>query len=77
MTIDVDAVDQALTTTRAVRLRLDLERPVDHQIILDCIDVAEQAPSGETRAAAAGSSFATPRSRPSWPSCTWSRPAGG
>jgi nitroreductase len=46
MTIDVGAVDEALTTTRAVRLRLDLERPVDHQIILDCIDVAEQAPSG-------------------------------
>jgi nitroreductase len=27
-------------------LRLDLERPVDQQILLDCIDVAEQAPSG-------------------------------
>ena len=46
MMIDVGAVDEALTTTRAVRLRLDLERPVDHQVILDCIDVAEQAPSG-------------------------------
>jgi nitroreductase len=46
MTIDVTSVDEALTTTRAVRLRLDLDRPVDHQIILDCIDVAEQAPSG-------------------------------
>ena len=44
--IDVASVDAALSTTRAVRLRLDLERPVDHQIILDCIDVAEQAPSG-------------------------------
>ncbi len=46
MSIDVNSVDEALTTTRAVRLRLDLERPVDHQIVLDCIDVAEQAPSG-------------------------------
>ena len=46
MTIDVAAVDEALTTTRAVRLRLDLERPVDNQILLDYIDVAEQAPSG-------------------------------
>lgn len=46
MIIDVATVDEALTTTRAVRRRLDLERPVDHQIILDCIDVAEQAPSG-------------------------------
>ncbi|MFN0027375.1 MAG: nitroreductase family protein [Acidimicrobiales bacterium] len=45
-TIDVASVDQALTTTRAVRRRLDLDRPVDQQIILDCIDIAEQAPSG-------------------------------
>ena len=44
--IDTDAVDAALTTTRAVRLRLDLERPVPDEIVLDCIDVAEQAPTG-------------------------------
>ncbi len=44
--IDVASVDEALSTTRAVRRRLDLDRPVDEQIILDCIDVAEQAPSG-------------------------------
>lgn len=46
MGIDVASVDAALTTTRAVRLRLDLERPVDNHILFDCIDVAEQAPSG-------------------------------
>ncbi len=46
MHIDAASVDEALTTTRSVRLRLDLERPVDPQIILDCIDIAEQAPSG-------------------------------
>ena len=46
MNIDTAAVDLALTTTRAVRRRLDLERPVDDQIILDCIDIAEQAPTG-------------------------------
>ena len=46
MAIDVAAVDEALSTTRSVRLRLDLERPVDPQIILDCIDIAEQAPTG-------------------------------
>lgn len=46
MDIDVASVDHALTTTRAVRLRLDLERDVDDQIIYDCIDIAEQAPSG-------------------------------
>ena len=46
MNIDTAAVDAALTTTRAVRLRLDLERPVDNEILYDCIDIAEQAPSG-------------------------------
>lgn len=46
MDIDVSSVDQALMTTRAVRRRLDLERPVDQKILLDCIDIAEQAPSG-------------------------------
>ncbi len=46
MTIDTAAVDAALTTTRAVRRRLDLERRVDDQILLDCIDIAEQAPTG-------------------------------
>ena len=44
--IDTASVDAALGTTRAVRRRLDLEREVDQQIILDCIDVAEQAPTG-------------------------------
>jgi nitroreductase len=39
-------VDHALTTTRGVRQRLDFDREVDDQIILDCIDVAEQAPTG-------------------------------
>ncbi|MGF1598914.1 MAG: nitroreductase family protein [Acidimicrobiales bacterium] len=39
-------VDHALMTTRGVRRRLDFDRDVDDQIILDCIDVAEQAPTG-------------------------------
>jgi nitroreductase len=42
----VDAVDAALTTTRAVRKRLDLEREVSEELILACVDIAEQAPSG-------------------------------
>lgn len=46
MNIDIASVDHALTTTRAVRKRLDLDRPVDDQILYDCIDIAEQAPSG-------------------------------
>jgi nitroreductase len=44
--IDAAHVDAALTTTRAVRRRLDLGRDVDNQILLDCIDIAEQAPTG-------------------------------
>lgn len=46
MNIDPAPVDEVLATTRAVRRRLDLERPVDNQLLLDCIDLAEQAPSG-------------------------------
>jgi nitroreductase len=44
--IDAAHVDAALTTTRAVRRRLDLDRDVGNQILLDCIDIAEQAPTG-------------------------------
>lgn len=43
---DVDAVDRVLTTTRAVRRRLDLDRPVPDEVLWRCIDIAEQAPSG-------------------------------
>ena len=42
----IAAVDHVLSTTRAVRLRLDLETPVDDQTIHDCIDLAEQSPTG-------------------------------
>lgn len=44
--LDPAAVDHVLTTTRAVRRRLDLDRTVDDDIVFDCIDVAEQAPTG-------------------------------
>lgn len=46
MTFDIEQIDTVLSTTRAVRLRLDLEREVPDEIILRCIDLAEQAPSG-------------------------------
>ena len=46
MDIDPAHVDTVLATTRAVRRRLDLARPVDNQLLLDCIDLAEQAPTG-------------------------------
>ncbi|GLZ52547.1 oxidoreductase [Actinomycetospora sp. NBRC 106378] len=38
--------DEVLTTTRAVRRRLDPSRPVPLELIRDCIDVALQAPAG-------------------------------
>jgi len=46
VSFDVSQIDEVLTTTRAVRRRLDLDRPVDVELLLDCIDVAEQAPTG-------------------------------
>jgi nitroreductase/uncharacterized protein YndB with AHSA1/START domain len=42
----IAAVDHVLSTTRAVRLRLDLDRAVEDQTIFDCIDLAEQSPTG-------------------------------
>jgi nitroreductase len=44
--IDVAAADELLTTTRAVRRRLDLDRPVPREVILECVAVAQQAPTG-------------------------------
>ncbi len=45
-TFDLDQTDRLLTTTRAVRKRLDLTRDVSREMILDCIRVATQAPAG-------------------------------
>jgi nitroreductase len=41
-----DPVDHVLTTTRAVRRRLDLDRPVDPALVRECLTVALQAPTG-------------------------------
>jgi len=43
------SADDLLMTTRSVRKRLDLERPVPHETIERCIDIALQAPSGSNR----------------------------
>lgn len=43
---DLAQTDHLLTTTRAVRKRLDLTRPVPRDLIVDCIRVATQAPAG-------------------------------
>jgi nitroreductase len=49
MTTDANSIDHILTTTRAVRKRLDLTRPIDPAIIEDCIEIATHAPSGSNR----------------------------
>jgi nitroreductase len=43
--VDLETVDLLLTTTRAVRNRLDLTRPVPAQVITDCVRLATQAPT--------------------------------
>jgi nitroreductase len=43
--MDIATVDELLTTTRAVRKRLDLTRPVGREVILECIRLAMQAPT--------------------------------
>lgn len=42
---DLAETDRLLTTTRAVRKRLDLNRPVEREVVLDCLRIATQAPS--------------------------------
>ena len=44
-TIDLTP-DELLTTTRSVRKRLDLTRPVPLELVKECIQVALQAPTG-------------------------------
>jgi nitroreductase len=44
--MDLTTVDKLLTTTRTVRRRLDLTRPVPREIIEECLDIAIQAPTG-------------------------------
>lgn len=38
--------DELLSTTRAVRKRLDLDRPVPDDLIRECVELALQSPSG-------------------------------
>jgi nitroreductase len=37
--------DELLSTTRAVRKRLDLERPVEREVLEECLNLAQQAPT--------------------------------
>jgi nitroreductase len=39
------SVDDVLSTTRSVRKRLDFSRPVSRQVLLECLELAIQAPA--------------------------------
>jgi len=45
MTLNL-SVDELLTTTRSVRKRLDFEKPVPRDVVMECLDLALQAPTG-------------------------------
>ncbi|NJP91309.1 nitroreductase family protein [Nonomuraea sp. FMUSA5-5] len=40
------SADELLTTTRSVRKRLDLTRPVPMELVRECLEIALQAPTG-------------------------------
>jgi len=40
------SADEVLTTTRAVRKRLDFDRPVELSVIRECLELALQSPTG-------------------------------
>ena len=44
--LDREQADLLLTTTKQVRKRMDLTRPVPRELILECIDIAQHAPMG-------------------------------
>jgi len=46
MSINRAAADELLSTTRAVRKRLDLTREVPREVLVECIDLCQQAPTG-------------------------------
>ncbi len=47
--MDLATVDHLLTTTRSVRKRLDLRRPVAPEVLERCIEIALQAPTGSNQ----------------------------
>ncbi len=49
MDFDLEQTDALLSTTRAVRKRLDLEREVPDDVLLACLQLAVQAPTGSNQ----------------------------
>ncbi len=46
MQFDLAMTDELLATTRAVRKRLDLEKPVPREVVMECVALSMQAPTG-------------------------------
>lgn len=46
---DLSQTDKLLSTTRAVRKRLDLQREVPESVIVECLRLAVQAPTGSNQ----------------------------
>jgi nitroreductase len=46
MQFDLNMTDALLSTTRAVRKRLDLDRAVPREVLLECVALSQQAPTG-------------------------------
>ncbi len=49
MNYDLASVDYILQTTRSVRQRLDLTRPVERETVMRCLEIAIQAPTGSNQ----------------------------
>jgi nitroreductase len=49
MDFDLAQTDALLSTTRAVRKRLDFDREVPDDVLLECLQLAVQAPTGSNR----------------------------
>lgn len=49
MDFDLEQTDALLSTTRAVRKRLDFDRDVPDDVLLECLQLAVQAPTGSNR----------------------------
>jgi nitroreductase len=47
--IDRANADLLLSTTRSVRKRLDFDRPVEREVLLECLELAVQAPTASNR----------------------------
>jgi nitroreductase len=46
MDLDLEMTDHLLLTTKQIRKRLDMTRPVPRDVLLECIDIAGRAPMG-------------------------------